>query len=143
MTLMTIYCTLQAYTPVFVYYYCAWHCAIVSCKLSLNITMETKSAWLLLNYLFLFCMTLVINSAHYAWASTTDRILAVFWKRTPRESLSLCPQKKYTQISIITPVVSFKTVFEHKYSRRAAVNYWRKWVNEMLVNCLGGLSLSR
>ena len=29
------------------------------------------------------------------------------------------------------------------FSRRAVVSYWRKYVNEVLVNCLGGLSLPR
>ena len=29
------------------------------------------------------------------------------------------------------------------FSRRAAVSYWRKYVHEVLVNCLGGLSLPR
>ena len=28
-------------------------------------------------------------------------------------------------------------------SRRAVVSYWQKYVQEVLVNCLGGLSLSR
>ena len=29
------------------------------------------------------------------------------------------------------------------FSRRAVVSYWRKYVHEVLVNCLGGLSLPR
>ena len=29
------------------------------------------------------------------------------------------------------------------FLRRAAVSYWRKYVHEVLVNCLGGLSLPR
>ena len=29
------------------------------------------------------------------------------------------------------------------FSRRAVVSYWRKYVHEVLVNRLGGLSLSR
>ena len=28
-------------------------------------------------------------------------------------------------------------------SRGAVISYWRKYVHEVLVNCLGGLSLSR
>ena len=28
-------------------------------------------------------------------------------------------------------------------SRRAVISYWRKYVHEVLVNCLGGLSLPR
>ena len=28
-------------------------------------------------------------------------------------------------------------------SRKAVVSYWRKYVHEVLVNCLGGLSLPR
>ena len=30
-----------------------------------------------------------------------------------------------------------------KFSRRAVVSYWRKYVHEVLVNRLGGLSLPR
>ena len=29
------------------------------------------------------------------------------------------------------------------FSRKAVVSYWRKYVHEVLVNCLGGLSLPR
>ena len=29
------------------------------------------------------------------------------------------------------------------FSRRAVVSYWRKYLHEVLVNCLGGLSLPR
>ena len=29
------------------------------------------------------------------------------------------------------------------FSRRAVVSYWQKYVHEILVNCLGGLSLPR
>ena len=29
------------------------------------------------------------------------------------------------------------------FSRRAVVSYWQKYVHEVLVNCLGGLSLPR
>ena len=31
----------------------------------------------------------------------------------------------------------------HVGSRRAVVSYWQKYVHEVLVNCLGGLSLPR
>ena len=34
-------------------------------------------------------------------------------------------------------------VFPSAFSRRAVVSYWRKYVNEVLVNRLGGLSLPR
>ena len=33
--------------------------------------------------------------------------------------------------------------FSFRFSRRAVVSYWRKYVHEVLVNCLGGLSLPR
>ena len=42
-----------------------------------------------------------------------------------------------------------KTVWQHTFvspsafSRRAVVSYWRKYVHEVLVNRLGGLSLPR
>ena len=40
----------------------------------------------------------------------------------------------------------FRCVFRSKcsaFSRRAVVSYWRKYVHEVLVNRLGGLSLPR
>ena len=33
--------------------------------------------------------------------------------------------------------------FSFRFSRRAVVNYWRKYVHEVLVNRLGGLGLPR
>ena len=33
--------------------------------------------------------------------------------------------------------------FSFRFSRRAVVSYWRKYVHEVLVNRLGGLSLPR
>ena len=40
---------------------------------------------------------------------------------------------------------SFQTTFvsPSAFSRRAVVSYWRKYVHEILVNRLGGLSLPR
>ena len=46
-------------------------------------------------------------------------------------------------------VLGSKTVWQHTFvspsafSRRAVVSYWRKYVHEVLVNRLGGLSLPR
>ena len=34
-------------------------------------------------------------------------------------------------------------IIQNLFSRRAVVSYWRKYVHEVLVNCLGGLSLPR
>ena len=36
-----------------------------------------------------------------------------------------------------------KLVLPSAFSRRAVVSYWRKYVHEVLVNRLGGLSLPR
>ena len=36
-----------------------------------------------------------------------------------------------------------KTTTQQQLSRRAVVSYWRKYVHEVLVNRLGGLSLPR
>ena len=41
------------------------------------------------------------------------------------------------------PVWQHTFVFPSAFSRRAVVSYWRKYVHEVLVNRLGGLSLPR
>ena len=41
------------------------------------------------------------------------------------------------------PVWQHTFVSPSAFSRRAVVSYWRKYVNEVLVNRLGGLSLPR
>ena len=41
------------------------------------------------------------------------------------------------------PVWQHTFVSLSAFSRRAIVSYWRKYVHEVLVNRLGGLSLSR
>ena len=41
------------------------------------------------------------------------------------------------------PVWQHTFVFPFAFSRRAVVSYWRKYVHEVLVNRLGGLSLPR
>ena len=43
--------------------------------------------------------------------------------------------------SIPGPATYFR--FSFRFSRRAVVSYWRKYVHEVLVNRLGGLSLPR
>ena len=44
---------------------------------------------------------------------------------------------------MIFPVWQHTFVSPSAFSRRAVVSYWRKYVHEVLVNCLGGLSLPR
>ena len=39
--------------------------------------------------------------------------------------------------------ITHKQIKGSAFSRRAVVSYWRKYVHEVLVNCLGGLSLPR
>ena len=41
------------------------------------------------------------------------------------------------------PVWQHTFVYPSAFSRRAVVSYWRKYVHEVLVNSLGGLSLPR
>ena len=41
------------------------------------------------------------------------------------------------------PVLATYFRFSFRFSRRAVVSYWRKYVHEVLVNRLGGLSLPR
>ena len=43
----------------------------------------------------------------------------------------------------ISPVWQHTFVSPSAFSRRAVVSYWRKYVHEVLVNRLGGLSLPR
>ena len=47
--------------------------------------------------------------------------------------------------TIILSSCSFSqlSLLEKSFSRRAVVSYWRKYVHEVLVNRLGGLSLPR
>ena len=45
--------------------------------------------------------------------------------------------------SVISPVWQHTFVSSSAFSRRAVVSYWRKYVHEVLVNRLGGLSLPR
>ena len=46
--------------------------------------------------------------------------------------------------SFLPPPPSYEsTFFFTAFSRRAVVSYWRKYVHEVLVNRLGGLSLPR
>ena len=46
------------------------------------------------------------------------------------------------RIDVFDPLF-FTFVSPSAFSRRAVVSYWRKYVHEVLVNCLGGLSLPR
>ena len=46
-------------------------------------------------------------------------------------------------ISDLNPVWPHTFVSPSAFSRRAVVSYWRKYVHEVLVNRLGGLSLPR
>ena len=46
-------------------------------------------------------------------------------------------------ISDLYPVWQHAFVSPSAFSRRAVVSYWRKYVHEVLVNRLGGLSLPR
>ena len=53
----------------------------------------------------------------------------------------------YSYLKWITVIVFLKSkssiALMHCFSRRAVVSYWRKYVHEVLVNHLGGLSLPR
>ena len=45
--------------------------------------------------------------------------------------------------SMVNPVWQHTFVSLSAFSRRAVVSYWRKYVHEVLVNRLGGLSLPK
>ena len=44
---------------------------------------------------------------------------------------------------VLGSILGLATYFRSAFSRRAVVSYWRKYVHEVLVNRLRGLSLSR
>ena len=44
---------------------------------------------------------------------------------------------------VLGSIPGLATYFRFSFSRRAVVSYWQKYVHEVLVNCLGGLSLPR
>ena len=48
-----------------------------------------------------------------------------------------------TYVWVRYPVWQHTFVSPSSFSRRAVVSYWRKYVHEVLVNRLGGLSLPR
>ena len=48
-----------------------------------------------------------------------------------------------SNINVRYPVWQHTFVSPSAFSRRAVVSYWRKYVHEVLVNRLGGLSLPR
>ena len=54
-----------------------------------------------------------------------------YWGGTPTSLRSTNPDRYRTFVS------------SSAFSRRAVVSYWRKYVHEVLVNRLGGLSLPR
>ena len=56
----------------------------------------------------------------------------------PDMTIAVYPDVKQHNIYIILTFVS-----PSAFSRRAVVSYWRKYVHEVLVNRLGGLSLPR
>ena len=56
---------------------------------------------------------------------------------------SNCDVKSGLRFQCEAPVWQHTFVSPSAFSRRAVVNYWRKYVHEVLVNRLGGLSLPR
>ena len=57
------------------------------------------------------------------------------------QSVARLTPEPETPGSIPGPATSFVSPFVD--SRRAVVSYWRKYMHEVLVGCLGGLSLPR
>ena len=60
------------------------------------------------------------------------------WKCTTTHRLSFMVGTKH-----LLPGLATYFRFSFRFSRRAVVSYWRKYVHEVLVNRLGGLSLPR
>ena len=56
-------------------------------------------------------------------------------KARPRSAIGRAPDRY--------PVWQHTYVSPSAFSRTAVASYWRKYVHEVLVNCLGGLSLPR
>ena len=61
-----------------------------------------------------------------------------------RYTLTHCIQVEFSTVILLdNPVWQYTFVSPSAFSRRAVVSYWRKYVHEVLVNRLGGLSLPR
>ena len=91
--------------------------------------------FLLFFYVFFFChyyYSANLQIQHYCLYSDSPTLLPLMMPRPPAPSAWV----RY-------PVWQHTFVFPSAFSRRAVVSYWRKYVHEVLVNRLGGLSLPR
>ena len=64
-------------------------------------------------------------------------------KAGPRSAIGRAPDSLSQGSWVRYPVWQHTFVSPSAFSRRAVVSYWRKYVHEVLVNRLGGLSLPR
>ena len=67
--------------------------------------------------------------------------LSPFWPGRVAQSVGHPTRKQGSWVRY--PVLQHTFVSPSAFSRRTVANYWRKYVHEVLVNRLGGLSLPR
>ena len=60
-----------------------------------------------------------------------------------RVAQSVVHLTRKSRVRVQYPVWQHTFISPSTFSRRAVVSYWRKYVHEVLVNRLGGLSLPR
>ena len=61
----------------------------------------------------------------------------------PRSAIGRAPDSEVRGPGFDTRSGNILSFLLPLFSRKAVVSYWRKYVHEVLVNCLGGLSLPR
>ena len=76
----------------------------------------------------------------YCWVGRESFLVAA-WPGGVAKSVGHLTRKSGVLGSI--PGLTTYFLFCFRFSRRAVVSYWRKYVHEVLVNRLGGLSLPR
>ena len=93
------------------------------------------------NFSFVFCMRYACERGggrvvRWGWVNFQCRGVLQFGPGRVAQSVSQGSWVRY-------PVWQHTFVSPSAFSRRAVVSYWRKYVHEVLVNRLGGLSLPR
>ena len=86
----------------------------------------------------------VINFSHsFQWIIFKRYITCARWSVPGRVAQSVGHLTRKSGVLGSIPGLATYFRFSSAFSRRAVVSYWRKYVHEVLVNRLGGLSLPR
>ena len=124
-----------------VFYFCLspqWRSAVERIRYPSNV-LPFKSKR---NCIFLFYV--VQRSKENKWEVTKGISLCLNVRNT-YTALAALPGRVVQSVGHLTryPVWQHTFVSPSSFSRRAVVSYWRKYVHEVLVNHLGGISLPR